>query len=105
MLRQIRKGYRTYQRGKLLGRGAFSECYTFHENDSSNVFGAKIISKKELERTQIWAKTYQEIVVNMSIGDRSSHILKFDRYFEDQDNLYMLFQYCKHKTVDNLLNG
>lgn len=41
----------------------------------------------------------------MSIGDRSQHILKFERYFEDQDNLYMLFQYCKHKTLAELLRG
>ena len=33
----------------------------------------------------------------------TKHVLPFKRYFEDDNNLYLLTKYCQHKTLEQLL--
>jgi serine/threonine protein kinase len=98
------KGVRQYRRGKLLGQGNHSKVYEFIELGTDQIYAAKIIDKKVLERPSVWRKTHQELVTNISIADKSSDkVVNFHRYFEDENHLYMLTQYCKHETLEKLL--
>lgn len=89
----------TYTRGKLLGRGGFAHCYEATENDSGRIYAVKVVEKKALKpKTQ--AKLKSEIKIHGSL--QHEHIVKFERFFEDANNVYILLELCTGQTLMDL---
>lgn len=89
----------TYTRGKLLGRGGFAHCYEAIENESGRVYAVKVIEKKALKpKTQ--AKLKSEIKIHSSL--QHDHIVKFEKFFEDSNNVYIMLELCTGQTLMDL---
>ncbi|MCQ2819403.1 MAG: protein kinase [archaeon] len=90
-----------YVKGKFLGKGGFAKCYELKNVDNKKVFAGKIISKANLERPSAKNKLKSEIKIHQAMNHHN--IVKFDHYFEDDDNVYMLLELCKSKTLNELI--
>lgn len=83
---------RRFLKGKFLGKGGFARCYEFTNQDTQEVYAAKIIPKQTLRRQRHRAKLISEIKIHRSLNHK--HIVKFEHVFEDGDNVYILLELC-----------
>ncbi len=86
-----------YHPGKLLGIGGFAACYELTSCDSKHTYAAKIVSKKSLRRSQAKLKLQNEITVHRAL--KHPNIVRFERYFEDDQNVYLLLELCRHQSL------
>ena len=52
----------------------------------------KVVSKNCLQRTKERQKLTSEIKIHRSLNHE--HVVKFDHYFEDAENVYILLEIC-----------
>lgn len=90
-----------YEKGKFLGKGAFAKCYEIKSLDTGKRYAAKIIPKSVLNNEKRKKQLLNEILIHKSISHR--YILKFIRYFEDKDNVYLLTELCSGGCLSELL--
>ena len=99
---------RTYTKGKFLGKGGFAKCYDFICIEDNQSFAAKIVSKQNLQKSSSKQKVYKinksklksEIKIHKSLNHKN--IVKFEHVFEDENNVYILLELCKNKTLNEL---
>ncbi|XP_018016229.1 serine/threonine-protein kinase PLK1 [Hyalella azteca] len=91
---------RTYYRGKFLGKGGFAKCYELTESVSKTVYAGKIVSKSLLLKPHQKEKMSQEIAIHRSLNHQ--HIVGFHCFFEDQDNVYVILELCKRRSLMEL---
>ena len=90
-----------YLKGRLLGKGGFAECYEFTCLDSKKVYASKIISKISLMKSRMKKKLISEIKIHKSLAH--PNIVKFEHYFEDIENVYILLEMCQNQSLNDLL--
>ena len=90
-----------YLKGRLLGKGGFAECYEFTCLDSKKVYASKIISKISLMKSRMKKKLISEIKIHKSLAH--PNIVKFEHYFEDIENVYILLEMCQNRSLNDLL--
>lgn len=105
-----------YQRGKLLGKvkknsfyrfnlhskkGGFAKCYEFTNLHTGQIYAAKVIDKSTLVKSKTRQKLSSEIKIHSSMNHK--HIVKFEKYFEDSKNVYILLEICRCRTLMELL--
>ncbi|XP_071440522.1 serine/threonine-protein kinase PLK1 [Hetaerina americana] len=90
----------TYQRGRFFGKGGFARCYEITDVQSKNVYAGKIISKKLLSKTLQREKVTQEIEIHRSLGHKN--IVGFHGYFEDANNVYIVLELCRMRSLMEL---
>ena len=90
-----------YLKGRFLGKGGFAKCYELKCVNNKKVFAGKIISKSNIIKPSAKAKLKSEIKIHKSLSHHN--IVKFEHYFEDSDNVYILLELCKSKTLNELL--
>ena len=84
-------------RGQYLGKGGFAICYELKDVESHETFAAKVISKKRLIKSRAREKLLTEIRIHRSLHHR--HVVKFERFFEDDKNVYLLLELCEAATL------
>lgn len=64
------------------------------ENDEQRemTWALKVVSKLNLSRTKARQKLTSEIKIHRSLNHEN--VVRFDRYFEDKDNVYILLDIC-----------
>ena len=67
--------YRTYVKGKFLGKGGFAKCYEFVQCDTKAIAASKIIQKSSLQRSRAKQKLMSEIKIHRSV--KHQHIAQF----------------------------
>lgn len=82
-----------YERGNLLGKGSFSNNYKLTNLENNHVSAVKIIPKNEEK------KFIDEINILKSINH--PNIISYENIFEDNENLYLLTEYCSNGTLQN----
>lgn len=89
-----------YSLGPLLGRGGFAKVHEIKDLQSGLQYAAKIIRKKSLK-----GKAREKIVNEIKIHKQLHHenIVRFESYFEDMHNVYMLLSYCQNETLTDLI--
>ena len=87
-----------YIKGNLLGEGHLSKCYEFINQENNESSAAKIIPKN-LNYKEKRIKNEIKILKMM----KHDNIIKFKTNFEDKDNIYILTEICKNKTLKDLL--
>ena len=92
---------RIYYKGELLGEGGYSKCYKLICPEKNKSFAAKIIEKSNLTKSNEIDRVLNEIRIHKSL--RHSHIVVFEHYFEDEDNIYILLELCTNKTMYELI--
>ena len=90
-----------YYKGRLLGKGGFAKCYEFNCAENGKLFAGKVIAKSSLIKSQAKQKLTSEIKIHKSLNH--PHIVAFDHYFEDTENVYILLEICQNQTLNELL--
>ncbi len=90
-----------YNRGKYLGKGGFAKCYEIISQDSNRSYACKVISKQSLVKESSRKKLMNEINIHKSISHRN--VVKFERFFEDKTNVYILLELCENQTLMELV--
>jgi polo-like kinase 1 len=94
---QIKK----YKKIRLLGKGGFAHCYEIFDEEYHQSLAGKIIPKTNLIKSRAKQKLISEIKIHKSI--HHENIVKFEHYFEDNDNVYILMELCTNQTMHELL--
>lgn len=90
----------SYIRGKLLGKGGFARCYEMTDEATKVVWAGKIVSKSLLLKPHQKEKMSQEISIHRSLNDHN--VVGFHSFFEDQDNVYIILELCKRRSMMEL---
>lgn len=94
---QVRK----YSKRKFLGKGGFARVYEFMVVDTQRLIAAKIIGKDQLTKIRRRQKLMSEIKIHKSLSH--SNIVKFEHFFEDDENVYILLELCTNQSMSELL--
>lgn len=62
------------------------------EEDETKTWALKVIPKANLTRTKARQKLTSEIKIHRSLSHE--YVVRFDRYFEDKENVYILLDIC-----------
>lgn len=92
---------RKYERGKFLGKGGFAKCYEMKCVETKKVYAAKLFEKKALANTKSRKKLINEIKLHKKLHHQ--HIVNFEHFFEDKENVYILLELCANQTLNELL--
>jgi len=95
---------RQYLKQKHLGKGAFASVFEIQDLETQEKFAAKIISKDLLRKNQSHHKVLNEVQIHKSMSH--PNIVKFERVFEDRQNVYIIVELCSknvHFTLDKTL--
>lgn len=89
-----------YLKGRFLGKGGFAKCYELTDADTKEIFAGKIVPKSLLVKQHQKDKMTQEISIHRSVSHK--HIVKFHSFFEDMDNVYILLELCRRRSLMEL---
>ena len=92
---------RRYKKMRLLGRGGFARCYEVMNEETRHSSAIKIIPKAKLIKSRAKQKLINEIKIHKSV--KHEHIVNFEHYFEDANNVYILIELCHNQTLHELL--
>ena len=92
---------RKYYKGRLLGKGGFSKCYEFTCLENKKIFAGKVVDKYRLVKPRQKQKLISEIKIHKAL--HHPQIVTFDHYFEDNENAYILLEFCGNQTLNELL--
>lgn len=92
---------RKYERGKFLGKGGFAKCYEMKCVETKKVYAAKLFEKKALANSKSRKKLINEIKLHKKLHHQ--HIVNFEHFFEDKENVYILLELCSNQTLNELL--
>ena len=90
-----------YTRGRYLGKGGFAKVYAFTSLDSGREYACKVIPKSSLVKESSRKKLMNEINIHRTI--RHASVVRFERFFEDRNNVYILLELCAHQTMLELV--
>lgn len=92
---------RRYNKGRFLGKGGFARCYEFTSLENSQIFASKVIAKDTLTKSRAKQKLMSEIKIHRSL--HHEYIVRFDRFFEDDVNVYILLELCPNQSMNELV--
>lgn len=85
---------RHYTKGRFLGKGGFARVYEIVNNDTGKVYAGKVVLKSSLTKSRAKQKLMSEIKIHRSL--RHEHVVGFEHFFEDSDNVYILLEMCEN---------
>ena len=85
-----------------LGRGGFGECFQFRaiDKEDMNFYAGKIIKKEKVGNNR--KSLLDEIKVQKQFKDNPK-VVKVKDYFEDDENVYIILELCKNKSLADYL--
>lgn len=89
-----------YLKGRFLGKGGFAKCFELTDLETKEIFAGKIVSKSLLVKQHQKDKMTQEIAIHRSLSH--SHVVNFHTFFEDSDNVYILLELCRRRSLMEL---
>ena len=90
-----------YKKIRLLGKGGFARCYELFDEETHKSYAVKIIKKTSLIKSRTKQKLISEIKIHKSL--HHENIVKFEHYFEDAENVYILLELCYNQTLHELV--
>lgn len=92
--------HKRYNKGKFMGKGGFARCYELMDSSSERVYAGKIVSKSLLTKQHSKEKMSQEIAIHREL--KHIHVVQFYSFFEDSDNVYILLELCRRRSLMEL---
>ncbi|XP_022094087.1 serine/threonine-protein kinase PLK1-like [Acanthaster planci] len=89
-----------YKKGRFLGKGGFAKCYELIDVATNTTYAGKIVSKNLLVKPHQKEKMSMEIAIHRSVSHK--HIVGFHGFFEDTDNVYILLELCRRRSLMEL---
>ncbi|ENN78439.1 hypothetical protein D910_05338 [Dendroctonus ponderosae] len=80
--------------------GGFAKCYEIIRDNDKQSFAGKIISKNLIVKQNQKEKMTQEIQIHSRLNHQ--HIVEFFGFFEDHDNIYIVLELCKRRSMMEL---
>jgi len=82
----------------VLGKGAFGECFQFRaiDKEDMNFYAGKIIKKEKVSNHK--KSLIDEINIQRKFKDNPK-VVKVKDYFEDDENVYIILELCKNKSL------
>lgn len=90
-----------YRKGKFLGKGGFAYVYEMMSIDSQRIYAGKVVAKSSITKPSSKTKLLNEIRIHRQLSQQ--YIVKFERFFEDKLNVYILLELCPHFTLMELI--
>ena len=90
-----------YIKERYLGKGGFAYCLQVTDMNNDNKYAMKIIPKIVNGKERAMDKIYNEISIHSKMDNL--YVAKLERYFEDTDNVYIVLELCKNKSMIELL--
>jgi len=75
-----------------IGVGGFGKVYKVRHKVSKNVYAIKVINKKKILEHDLVEQIKLEVKIMYKL--ENNHILKLYNHYEDDDNFYLILQYC-----------
>ncbi|CAF2103825.1 unnamed protein product [Rotaria magnacalcarata] len=89
-----------YSKGKFLGKGGFARCYELIDVTTGQTFAGKVVPKSMLIKPHQKEKMQQEVTIHQSLNHK--HIVQFFSYFEDENNVYIILELCRRRSLMEL---
>uniref|UniRef100_A0A0N4ZMJ4 Serine/threonine-protein kinase PLK n=1 Tax=Parastrongyloides trichosuri TaxID=131310 RepID=A0A0N4ZMJ4_PARTI len=89
-----------YKKGRFLGKGSFAHCYEFKDIDTKKILAIKVFFKSNIKDENQRKNIYQEVSIQKSLDH--INILRIYNCFEDINNIYMILDVCKNKSLMEL---
>lgn len=97
-----------YSKGRFLGKGGFAKCYEVKriepietEEHKTRTWALKVVPKANLTRRKAREKLHSEIKIHRALD--SEYVVRFDRYFEDRENVYIMLDLCQNQSLSDLI--
>ena len=84
-----------------IGVGGFGKVYKVRHKVSKNVFAIKVINKKKILEHDLVEQIKLEVRIMYKLNH--DYILKLFNHYEDDDNFYLILQYCAKGQIYSLL--
>ena len=84
-----------------LGKGAFGVCYLYESTKDWTQYAAKIVSKEKLSKDKSRQSIIEEITTQQQLN--SPKIVKVKSYSEDKENVYIILELCKNRSLADLV--
>jgi serine/threonine protein kinase len=84
-----------------IGVGGFGKVYKVRHKVSRNVFAIKVINKKKILEHDLVEQIKLEVKIMYKLDH--DHILRLYNHYEDDDNFYLILQYCAKGQIYSLL--
>ena len=75
-----------------IGVGGFGKVYKVRHKVSKNVFAIKVINKKKIMEHDLVEQIKLEVKIMYMLDH--DHVLKLYNHYEDDDNFYLILQFC-----------
>ena len=85
-----------------MGKGAFGKVYKVTALDDKYEFACKIIKKNNLKDSDREIRLKNEINIQKDL--ENENIVHFYNYFQDNKNVYLLFELCPNNNLRTFLN-
>lgn len=84
-----------------IGVGGFGKVYKVRHKVSKNVFAIKVINKKKILEHDLVEQIKLEVKIMYML--QHDHVLKLYNHYEDDDNFYLILQFCAKGQIYSLL--
>ena len=84
-----------------IGVGGFGKVYKVRHKVSKNVYAIKVINKKKILEHDLVEQIKLEVKIMYKLDH--NHILKLYNHYEDDDNFYLILQYCAKGQIYSML--
>nr|XP_028569438.1 inactive serine/threonine-protein kinase PLK5-like isoform X1 [Podarcis muralis] len=84
-------------------KGAFGRCYKFTDTSTNKVYAVKVVPQSRVSRLDNRGKVEREIELHSQLKHRN--VVGFHRHFADQENIYMVLEYCSRKSLAHILKA
>ena len=84
-----------------IGVGGFGKVYKVRHKVSKNVFAIKVINKKKILEHDLVEQIKLEVRIMYKLNH--DHVLKLYNHYEDDDNFYLILQYCAKGQIYSML--
>ncbi|CAD8083874.1 unnamed protein product [Paramecium primaurelia] len=84
-----------------LGSGTYGKVKLALNHAINKTYAIKIISKSYMK--QIFATQHILNELNYLQGCKHKNIVEYIEHFEDRDNIYIILEYCRHGTLQDLI--
>uniref|UniRef100_A0A670K7H1 non-specific serine/threonine protein kinase n=1 Tax=Podarcis muralis TaxID=64176 RepID=A0A670K7H1_PODMU len=84
--------------------GAFGRCYKFTDTSTNKVYAVKVVPHRNLVAFSPHPlQVEREIELHSQLKHRN--VVGFHRHFADQENIYMVLEYCSRKSLAHILKA
>eukprot|EP01040_Poterioochromonas_malhamensis_P002939 gene2939-3126_t len=91
-----------YIKGNILGKGGFAQVYLSTSLANKEKYALKIVAKSSLTKPRARLKLQTEIKIHRALCH--SNIVRFERFFEDNEYAYLVLELCGNNSMSDLLN-